>query len=68
MRDRYSIPQSTLQQRFQTTAATPGASGKERVNQIVEEISRLTLLETADLIAQLKVTCNIRTLLNCRLN
>jgi hypothetical protein len=55
MRDRQSIPQSTLQQRFASTAATPGASGKERVNQIVEEISRLTLLETADLIAQLKV-------------
>jgi hypothetical protein len=55
MRDRYSIPESTLQQRFATTAATPGTSGKERVNQIVEQISRLTLLETADLIAQLKV-------------
>ena len=44
-----------MQIRFQTTAATPGASGKERVNQLVEDISRLTLLETADLIAQLKV-------------
>jgi hypothetical protein len=44
-----------MQIRFQTTAATPGASGKERVNQIVEDISRLTLLETGDLIAQLKV-------------
>ena len=40
---------------MQSTAAQPGASGKERVAQIVEEISRLTLLETADLVSQLKV-------------
>ena len=49
------IQPSFVQQRFQTNAAAaPGASGKERVNRLVEEISRLTLLETADLISQLK--------------
>jgi ribosomal protein L7/L12 len=59
---------SLVQQRFQSTA-TPGASGKERVNQIVEEISRLTLLETADLISQLKVFIlnNLRTDLKAKL-
>jgi large subunit ribosomal protein L7/L12 len=42
--------------RMQSNAAVPGAAGQERVSKIVDEISRLTLLETADLVAQLKVS------------
>ena len=53
---RHVIQRCQLQRRLQSTAATPGASGKERVAQIVEDISRLTLLETADLVSQLKVS------------
>lgn len=57
---RATLPSCRMQNRFQSTAATPGASGKERVSQIVEDISRLTLLETADLISQLKVHSILR--------
>jgi Ribosomal protein L7/L12 dimerisation domain len=51
---RNSIIKRQLQRGYAT--ATPGESGKQQVSQIVEDISRLTLLETADLIAQLKVS------------
>jgi len=53
------IRPSLVHQRFQTNAAAAGESGRARVNQIVEEISRLTLLETADLISQLKAKLKI---------
>jgi Ribosomal protein L7/L12 dimerisation domain len=52
---RYTIQRCQVQRRLQSTAAEPGASGKIRVNQLVEDISRLNLLETADLVSQLKV-------------
>jgi hypothetical protein len=57
---RYTIQRCQVQRRLQSNAAEPGASGKIRVNQLVEDISRLTLLETADLVSQLKVWSSIK--------
>jgi large subunit ribosomal protein L7/L12 len=41
--------------RFANSLAEPGEASKVHIKKLVDDISRLTLIETADLIAQLKV-------------
>lgn len=42
-------------QRWESTEAAPAASPNPKISQIVDQISTLTLLETADLVSSLKV-------------
>ncbi|KAK2847607.1 hypothetical protein FQN49_005722 [Arthroderma sp. PD_2] len=45
--------------RYESTAAEPAAPTSEKITKIVDQISQLTLLETADLVASLKTRLNI---------
>ncbi|KAG0157897.1 Ribosomal protein L7/L12 [Penicillium digitatum] len=45
--------------RCESTQATPAAATNPKISQIVDQISTLTLLETADLVSSLKTRLNI---------
>ncbi|KAK2755782.1 Ribosomal protein [Arachnomyces sp. PD_36] len=45
--------------RWQSTESTPEASSNPKITEIVNQISQLTLLETADLVSSLKTRLNI---------
>ncbi|KAF3483507.1 50S ribosomal protein L12 [Arthroderma uncinatum] len=49
----------TQRRRYESTAAEPAAPTSEKITKIVDQISQLTLLETADLVASLKTRLNI---------
>ncbi|CAG8210637.1 unnamed protein product [Penicillium salamii] len=46
-------------QRWESTEAAPAAPSNPKITQIVDQISTLTLLETADLVSSLKTRLNI---------
>lgn len=50
------LSQRTLNRRWESTGAA-AAPANPKITQIVDQISQLTLLETADLVATLKVRC-----------
>nr|OOF98280.1 hypothetical protein ASPCADRAFT_205533 [Aspergillus carbonarius ITEM 5010] len=52
------LSQRTISRRWQSTEA-PAAPANPKITQIVDQISQLTLLETADLVASLKSRLNI---------
>ncbi|EZF32462.1 54S ribosomal protein L12 [Trichophyton mentagrophytes] len=45
--------------RYESTTAEPAAPTSEKITKIVDQISQLTLLETADLVSSLKTRLNI---------
>ncbi|KAK1144261.1 54S ribosomal protein L12, mitochondrial [Aspergillus melleus] len=49
------LSQRTITRRWQSTEAEAAAPANPKINQIVDQISQLTLLETADLVSTLKV-------------
>ncbi|KAL3452431.1 hypothetical protein BJX65DRAFT_266171 [Aspergillus insuetus] len=49
----------TFSRRWQSTEAAPAAPTNPKITQIVDQISQLNLLETADLVASLKSRLNI---------
>lgn len=52
------LSQRTLSRRWQSTEAEAAAApANPKITQIVDQISQLTLLETADLVSTLKVRC-----------
>ncbi|EAW10428.1 mitochondrial 54S ribosomal protein bL12m [Aspergillus clavatus NRRL 1] len=53
------LTQRTPSRRWQTTEAQAAAPANPKITQIVDQISQLTLLETADLVASLKSRLNI---------
>ncbi|RAL04096.1 mitochondrial 54S ribosomal protein bL12m [Aspergillus ibericus CBS 121593] len=54
------LSQRTISRRWQSTEAeAPAAPANPKITQIVDQISQLTLLETADLVASLKSRLNI---------
>ncbi|CAF9923905.1 MAG: hypothetical protein GOMPHAMPRED_003482 [Gomphillus americanus] len=56
-----SLTRHSIQRRWETTAAAAAAaaSTNPKIAQIVDQISQLTLLETADLVSTLKTRLNI---------
>ncbi|KAH8428411.1 mitochondrial 54S ribosomal protein bL12m [Aspergillus melleus] len=53
------LSQRTITRRWQSTEAEAAAPANPKINQIVDQISQLTLLETADLVSTLKTRLNI---------
>ncbi|KAA8648873.1 hypothetical protein EYZ11_006422 [Aspergillus tanneri] len=53
------MSQRTLSRRWQSTEAEAAAPANPKISQIVDQISQLTLLETADLVSTLKSRLNI---------
>ncbi|KAL4919907.1 ribosomal protein L7/L12, C-terminal/adaptor protein ClpS-like protein [Aspergillus aurantiobrunneus] len=51
--------QQTISRRWQSTEADAAAPANPKITQIVDQISQLNLLETADLVASLKSRLNI---------